>query len=274
MNQAFARFRQGSVFARACAREVAVLQEQAQAKLSSDPEEALVLYQRCSQLQPQEPGFALGQARALAELDRTKDADDTLRKMALLVEGKPALEAEVLMARADVAWKRGDKAAVGQLLDQTAALQASPAVDRTARVKLEAARSERVGDALWSYFLPGQEDVRLLQLREALAREPGNPYVSYLIGRRLWQAQQPTLAVKYLQTALEGTLPDSIRKEAARLLIETSYAAGDCAGVVHQVGQLPDLGAAARAQAQEWVARCAFEQQTFKGVLAPKDPFR
>ena len=51
VNLAFARFRQGSLFQRPCAREVAALVDEAQDRLRSDPEASLKLFERCRELQ-------------------------------------------------------------------------------------------------------------------------------------------------------------------------------------------------------------------------------
>jgi hypothetical protein len=64
VNQAFVRFRRGSIFARPCAHEVALLQAEASEFLRSDPSQALARYERCAQIQPEEPSFRAGEARA------------------------------------------------------------------------------------------------------------------------------------------------------------------------------------------------------------------
>ncbi|WNZ64571.1 hypothetical protein QEG98_13370 [Myxococcus sp. MxC21-1] len=56
--RAFARFRTGSLFTRACAREVARLSDSARQALASDPEDALKRYRRAGELQPEEPASA------------------------------------------------------------------------------------------------------------------------------------------------------------------------------------------------------------------------
>ena len=65
LDRAFARFREGALFTRTCGREVARLQEEARLTSRSDPEEALRLVQRAGILQPEEPAFALAEARLL-----------------------------------------------------------------------------------------------------------------------------------------------------------------------------------------------------------------
>jgi hypothetical protein len=141
-------------------------------------------------------------------------------------------------------------------------------------VKLAALASPGSGAALWAYFQPGAEDVKLLVLREALTDDPKNPVLAYLLGRRLEQGRAPKLAVRYLAAALEGPLDGSVRKEALRLFIEAQYLAGDCEGVRTSAGQLPSLGAAFKAASDSWVARCDFEDQAFGGPLKPEGLFR
>jgi TPR repeat protein len=82
ISRAFLRFRTGSLFTRTCAREVARIQQHAQESLASDPQEALELYRRAADLQPEEPTFVMGQALALDQLDRTGEAAQLLATLA------------------------------------------------------------------------------------------------------------------------------------------------------------------------------------------------
>lgn len=274
VHSAFARFRQGSLFARPCVREVASAEAAAADLLYSDPGRALELYQRCAQIQPEEPAFLLGQARALAGLDREGDAVQVLSALLQRVGDQPALAAEVRLALAELELQRGRLAEAKAELERVIGLAPTPGVERTARVLLATADSQVAGPAVRAYLRPGGEDgVELLDLRDALEREPGNAYLAYLLGRRL-SAASPRRALGYLERALQAELPESLRREALRLRLEAHYLAGDCAGVRADVGQLPDLGAAFKARALEWVARCDFEERLFKGPLVPDGPFR
>ncbi|HEY8212106.1 MAG TPA: hypothetical protein VIG99_31710 [Myxococcaceae bacterium] len=271
VSQAFARFRQASLFARPCAREVATLRSEAYELLNSEPLEALKRYARCAEIQPEEPEFLVGQAQAMAKLDRVADASALLLGLEQKLGEQPALKAEVMLQRADLAFAAGKGDEAVGLLKAVLELKPSSAQDRTARVKLAAAQaSNESGAALWAYFKPGREEVKLLRLREALERDPENPYLSYLLGRRAAQ-DAPKLAARYLEKALQKELPDSIRREAIRLRLESLYRSGDCAGVRNDAGQLPDLGAALKARAAEWVERCDFEEKAFKGP-PPAEP--
>jgi hypothetical protein len=106
-----------------------------------------------------------------------------------------------------------------------------------------------------------------------LAREAKDPYANYLVGRRLTMVGAPKLALPYLAATLEAELPDSIRRETLRLQLQAAFISGDCAAVRDLVGRLPDLGAAFKGAAADWVSRCAFEEQHFNGALVPESPF-
>lgn len=274
VSRAFQRFRTGSLFARACAREVARLQEHARDALVSDPREALALYERAASLQPEEPSFLYGQAAALDALERPADAEAVLAALAEKVKEKPSLAAEVAMARADLALKQNQPHAARAHLEHTLSLASSPEVTRTAQVKLAALESPSRRTPVIAYFSSTREELRMLLLARALEADPRDAYLHYLLGRRLHGAGAPALAREHLGRALEGALPDAIRREALRLSVESAYLAGDCGAVRHEVGALPDHGPAFKAVVSEWLARCEFEDAAFRGPLVPRQSFR
>jgi tetratricopeptide (TPR) repeat protein len=274
VSRAFQRFRSGSLFSRACAREVALLQEEARDFLASDPQQALELYQRAARLQPQEHTFQLGQATALDRLERPDEATQVLGALAEQVKGQPSLEAEVALAQADTASRRGNKEQARAFLERVLALAPSPEVTRTAQVKLAALESEARAAPIQAYFRETQEELRLLRLASALESTPKDPYLNYLLGRRLLQVDAATEALPHLSRALEGELPEAIRREALRIRVQAAYLAGDCGTVRHEVGALPDHGPAFRAVTTEWAERCDFEDRHFGGPLVPRDAFR
>jgi len=104
VNQAMARFRQKSLFQRACAREVAALDEQAGWMLASDPDGALEKYRRATALQPDDYRHPMNEAMALEKAGQKAAAAELLAKLAPIVENDHAAEIEVEMARADLAW--------------------------------------------------------------------------------------------------------------------------------------------------------------------------
>lgn len=275
VNQAFARFRQKALVGRACAREVAALVDEAHDLSRSDPAKAAQLFERCALLQPEEPSHRIGQARALADLDRLPDAAEVLGKAAETFKEAPQVLAELQMERADVAQKRGRADEVKRELEAVLAAPVSAQLNRTAHVKLHALSTPAVSDALWAYFGEGKEELKLLVLQKALGETGEDPFVQYLLGRRSAQAGAPSLAQPYLARALAGgKLPASIQREALRLSIEAQFFAGMCDEVRKTVEAASDQPAAFKLRAQEWVERCAFEEAVFKGVLAPSGPLR
>lgn len=272
LNQALARFRRGSIFVRPCAREVALLSEQAAEYLHSDPERAEALYRRCAEVQPEEHSFRLGQAQALLKAERQDEAARLLAGLWEQVPEQPAIAAEVALVRADLARSMGELDQAREHLLRVLSLNVPGATERAARVKLAALSGGPVGNALWAYFQPGHDEAKAILLREALETDPKNPYLGYLLGRRL-APSAPGLAQSYLDTALAGELPDGLRREAFRLKLETQFRAGDCRGVRQTASRLPP-GAGLAALARSWTERCDFEETAFHGPLVPEGPFR
>jgi tetratricopeptide (TPR) repeat protein len=277
ISRAFLRFRTGSLFTRACAREVARLQDDAGTALYSDPQEAFELYTRAAKLQPDEPNFPIGQAAALDQLDRTPEASQVLATLAEKTKEQPAMLAEVSMDQAEMALRQQKLDEARQFLQRVLALAPSPELERGAHIRLAAIESPSLLRAVEFFFRGRKEEFRLLQLARALELNPKEPYLHYLLGRRVQQVGDPSLAVEYLRKGLSlggPAMPEAIRRESLRLLVEASYLAGDCGAVRHEVGALPDFGPAFKAAAVEWVARCDFEDAVFKGPLVPRQAFR
>ncbi|HUM09319.1 MAG TPA: hypothetical protein VLT82_00045 [Myxococcaceae bacterium] len=274
VNRAFARFRQPSLFRRPCVREVAALAEEARAETSSNPARALQLLRTCAGLQPDEPDFPLGETGLLRRMNRPAEAAEALERAEALVAGRPALEAQVLLARADLAWSNGDLQTAGAALQQALSLHPGRDLEREAEVKRAALADARVRPMLHAFFDAGTDDLRLWALERARQVAPEDGVVNYLLGRRLLALGIPGEAAEALGRALSTTLPEQVGREAWRLLVSAHYRAGDCAAVRSDLGRMPDLSDAVRAEVTEWQARCAFEERTFNGPLVPRGPFR
>jgi hypothetical protein len=123
-------------------------------------------------------------------------------------------------------------------------------------VKLLALDTPAIEPAVHSWFGDAQDEVKVVRLKEALERAPADPTVSYLLGRKLFLAQGYTEAAPYLEAALAGSLPESIRREAWRLKVEGAFLGGDCAQVREAAAAAPPFSEVFTAQAKEWVARC------------------
>jgi tetratricopeptide (TPR) repeat protein len=274
VNRAFARFRQPSLFRRPCAREVAALSEEARTLSVTNPSRALQLFRTCARLQPTEPDFLLAEAALLRRMSRPAEASEVLERAERLVSGRPALEAQVALARADLAWDAGDLQTAGAALQQAASLRPGRDLEREAEVKLAALSEPRIRPALHAYFDASTEELRLWALERARAVSPDDGVVNYLLGRRLLAVGVPGEAAEALGRALSARLPEQVNREAWRLLVSAHYRAGDCAAVRSDIGRMPDLSDAVRTEVTEWQARCAFDERAFNGPLVPRGPFR
>jgi tetratricopeptide (TPR) repeat protein len=191
-----------------------------------------------------------------------------------LVSGRPALEAQVALARADLAWDAGDLQTAGAALQQAGSLRPGRDLEREAEVKRVALSDARLRPMLHAFFDASSEELRLWALERARETAPDDGVVNYLLGRRLLAVGLPTEAAEALARALSATLPEQVNREAWRLLVSAHYRAGDCAAVRSDLGRMPDLSDALRAEVTEWQARCAFEERAFNGPLVPSGPFR
>lgn len=250
VNQAFARFKRGSLFDRPCAREVGRLSAEAGGALSSDPQRARDLLARCHALQPDEPSHVLAEANALRRLSQDEASRALLDAELKRLEEEPSPWAEAALTRADLAQEDGDLETARKLWVRILERKISPAMDRTAQVRLDG-----VGvDAVRRYFQPGDDDVKLFLLRDT-----GSPQwsVRYLLGRRLQQSGESAAALPVLEQLLGEALPTAIAKETTRLAIEAAFAVGRCDSVRRWAAP-GRFGAAFDARAADWVERCAF----------------
>lgn len=261
VHQAFARFRGGSIFDRPCAREVARLSAQAGAEAASNPPRALALLARCRALQPDEPSHVFAEARAVDRLGRPQEAMALYDAQLERFTDEPGLYAEAALPRAQLALEAGDVDTARRLFTALTAKQVSPAVDRTAHVRLAAlALPPKARDAVNAYFAGGDDAVHLYRLREALEVAPGDPFVAYLLGRRLMQSGEWEESLRWLDVALAAPLPDTLAREATRLAVEAAYGAHQCARV-EALAQDARFGGAFAARARDWLERCRFDSR-------------
>jgi len=274
VSRAFARFREGALFSRTCGREVARLEQEAAGLTRTDPEEALRVVRRAAALQPEAPSFPLAEARLLRGLDREEDADRVLTALAGRVKGQSALAGQVALERADLALEQGRLDDAMVQLESVMEDAPSPALLRTALVKQASLADPELRPYIASYFGDTREELRLWHLERGLERNPGSAVLHYLLGRRLTQVGAPREALPHLTRALSIGLPEPLRNEAWRVVLEAHYLAGDCAGVRAESGGLPDLGKNFRSALDGWLARCDFEEKAFDGPLVPRNAFR
>ncbi len=258
VNQAFGRFRRGSLFDRPCAREVARLASEAGGMLAVDPQRARELLARCHALQPEEPAHVLAEAHALRRLGLLDAARATLDAELKRLEAEPTSWADAALARADLAQEEGDADLARRLWTAVLEKQLAPAMERTAQVRLAGSQlSPTAREAVRRYFQPGDDEVKLYLLREALVAEPGAVPLQYLLARKLALAGESQPALALFEALLAQDPPPSVAKESTRLALEAAFALGRCETVGH-LATTGKFGPAFDARAADWVERCAF----------------
>ncbi|MDX2009697.1 MAG: hypothetical protein SFW67_05890 [Myxococcaceae bacterium] len=257
VNQAFARFRRGSLFERPCAREVARLSAEVSERSSDDAPAALELLSRCSALQPEEPGHVLARAGLLRRLGRDDEALTLLDGLLGRLREAPSPFADAALARVELALAANDVATARTLLDRIIELKVSPAMDRTARIRrfgLDAPSPAR--EAIATFFSSRPEAVQVHALSTALAQSPGQPVLAYLLGRRLHQREAFDEALPLLELAAHAELPASVTKEALRLAIEAAFGANRCDDVGRLATEAQAISTVFGARSRDWVERC------------------
>jgi hypothetical protein len=169
----------------------------------------------------------------------------------------PALSVALLVARADLAWRRDQPAAAA-----AGWLAARAAGGERHELRLLEARVAAVGDAGLSTAL---RPVLLGSADPAMApgelERLGRPLGDYLAARARLSRGQVTAAIPLLERAVAGPLPELIGLEARFQLAEARCLAGAEAAGAKQLTALARgaSGGADRARAEAGLRRCAFE---------------
>ncbi len=254
------KFRRPAIFRRPCAREIADLAGEAgDALRAGDSDRAAELYERCSILDDGEPAHLRSRAVALAR------AGDVAGVRALLdrVDRHPAatdpLRADVLASLGDAHAKREEWPLAAEAYRAASRLRNDRDGERSLAVKIEAATDPDLARAVLPYLAQGS-DARLFAVRDLLDRRPDFGTGHYLIGRRLWQRDEPTLALPYLDRALSLPLPSpSLVQEAHRMRSLALIALRRYADAVPDLEFLASTGdPGERLEAEDLLAFCRF----------------
>jgi len=211
------RFKRPAIFRRPCAREVADLSAAAgDALRAGDAQTAAELYGRCSVLDDGDPGFLVARARALAEDGRTEEIEALWQILDAHRSANDLLRSQLLVALGD-AWARlGDPVRAAEAWRRAGGFPIDAAGQRELAVKEEAVADTEVAAAVLPYLAEGS-DARLIAVRDLLERKPGWATGWYLVGRRLVQRDENSLAVAHLDRALTvGALPSPLLQREAR----------------------------------------------------------
>lgn len=255
---AFERFRKGSLFDRPCAREVARLLAD-YAERAADDGDALELLARCQALQPQEPGHVLGRATLLQRQGRGDEARPLLESLWARSEEAPTQAAEAGLRLADLALLRSDETEARGLLQRLVELEVSNSIDRAARLRLAAldAGPGAKRDALIRAVGDGPQAPTVVALTRAVLELPEDPHLAYMLGRRLWLSEAYPEALERLRvTRAAQDLPESFRREALQMSLESAWRAGRCDELDQLAVEAQGISRSFAVNAQDWVDRC------------------
>ncbi len=253
-----ARLSRPSLFARACAREVAAVEVRAgEAARGGRGAEACALYRRAAVLSGSVGdlvAIADVQARA-GDLDLAEAAYGEAERAAPEDDG--ALRAGIAAARGDLAWRRGDIGAAVPAWASALGTHPDRAEARLLEAKITAAPDRALGPAARDYLL-GAGDPAVALARVARV---DHPLAAYLVGRALAARGEHAEAVPELARATAGKLPPALAREARFLLGESRCAAGERAAGETALRALATDGASAaeRVRIGEALRRCAFD---------------
>ncbi|MGI5862564.1 MAG: tetratricopeptide repeat protein [Myxococcales bacterium] len=271
LHTAEVRFERGSIFARPCAREVALLRGEAVRMHEADPDRALGLYRRCQEIEPGNPAHLRGEAELLHARGDFEGALGLWRALLAQAGDGVAARAQALMALGDLAWEQGNLAQARESFSKLLDLHRDQATDRTAWVKLESLEDTETGPVLRRFFARRAGLAEVLLLDEIADRRPDWATAPYLIGRQLFNHGAPADAVPYLERARAlGLGQRELAIENLRVLGTALYLAGDCRRAREVWDALTREGDEAdQVRAADWIARCEFEERTFGGPLKP-----
>jgi hypothetical protein len=247
------RLGRGSLFARRCAREVALLEVRAGEDAAAGRTAAACAGYEAAAARSGDPHALLAAAEVRARAGDLAGADRAYRAAALAA-GDGTLGVTLAAARADLAWRRGETAEA--IAGWSVALAARPdrAEERLLAAKIVAAADEALSAAARPLLL-GDGDPAVALARVAL--EP-RPLAAYLVGRALATRGEASAALAPLARAAAGPLPEVLRSEAAFLLAQARCADGAIPEGEAGLRELSSgrASAAERARAAEALRRC------------------
>jgi hypothetical protein len=257
-----ARFAHGSLFARACAREVADLDRRASLESASGRAAAAeALLRRAGALSGGDPAWlrvAADAWRAAGDLGRAQAILEEALRAAERAGGRPALRSGLLASLGDVRMRRGDAAGASERYREALALGVLGAEARTIQAKLAAADDPRLREAVAPWLLGvGDPALALARLAESDA-----PLARYLLSRARLARGAPVAARSSLASLDVAALPGpAFETEARRMAADALCRSGHWAeGIAAWTAIAADAQDAPREQAEDAARRCAFER--------------
>ena len=270
-----ARFERGSLFVRACVREVAELEgEAARRAAAGRAGSAEALFRRASALSGGDPALLRPAAeawRARGDLERAQGLLEEALDAAERAQGRRALRAALEEALGDLRWRDGDRAGAEERYRAALGLGVEGAEARLAAAKLAALADPGLAAAVGPWLL-GVGDPAL-----ALARVAGSDaaLARYLLARARLARGAPRGALEALAALARPALPgpafalEARRMAAAALCGAGRFEEGTLAfGALAADEELPGD----RERARDAALRCAFERDRYgRPVPGPSD---
>ena len=255
------RFRRRSIMQRRCPHEVAdvVSRARSAAGLGSHTR-AIRLYRQACRHDPGSIGLRLALARTMVGAGKLREARGLVDRV--LAQGLPPVREALAMlqlARIDLLQGKIGRARVR--LRKVLATRIPLGTSRLARVLLYATHNKQVGPTLVSYLVGSGRSGGILEVADALVRAPGDPVLSYLIGRRLHFGSRHARALPYLRTARAGLADPVLGREATRLSAVTRFHMKRYASAARLFRKLGGKGSSEgeRLMAGDWMERCGWE---------------
>jgi tetratricopeptide (TPR) repeat protein len=226
------RFQQPSILRRRCPHEVAELQRTAgEAAQRGDAAGAALLFAKCIDLEPDDPGLLLAEERALKRAG--DDAGAARAALAALAHPKlsTAQRAQLLTEAGDLAFRKGDSAAAAARWQEALALPQPEAQGRALAVRRWMLGDPARSPAIRKLLLDGDTGPEAwLLLRDLDAAEPGEGLPAYLIARQAQGRGAWDLCRRFVEASLTRSLPGvPFEEEAKRLRALCAAKAGDVA---------------------------------------------
>jgi hypothetical protein len=265
-------FRRPGIFSRACPHAIARRQERAAELLARGRlrDAADELRRVCADAGG-EPTHLLQLATVLEQLGDEAEVERIRATIAGAENLSSTLRVNALLARLSTAMRQGDRLTAARLLAQAEALPVGEDLRRImAAYRLALDHGGPGGPALRRYFFgdsPRELPDLVLYMARAgavVAAEPELGMGHYLVGRNIHHRGANRETTAELIRALDLGLPHPLLvREAARMLAEAGYLAGDHAAVQRAIGILGagDQPEVYRLLAQDWRERLAWQKK-------------
>lgn len=269
------RFRHRSIFRRKCPHAIARARDEVdELQRRSDVDGAIAKMREVCGDAPGEPRYLMELGAMLmrtGEPERQDEADRIYADLAADVKTiSSSIRVQAILRRAELAMARGESRRAAELITEAATLPVPDSLARLSQLqKWATGYRGPAAEYYHRYFWgdpPGRggDPVALTgRAALALALEPDSAYAHYLVGFQLRHRDAHADSAAALARALDLGLDNKlVRREAARLLAEAAYIAGDLEAVERAAAILrePEQPEVLRLYGDDWLERVHFKR--------------